>query len=599
MKGACVDTQSMPDGALRFGGFELDERARELRTATTRIRLQDQPFEILRLLLLRPGEVVTREELRRQLWPDGTYVDFEHSLNAAVKRLRAALGDDADNPRFVETLPRRGYRFVGADPPIEAPLPAVPQARTPRVRLAVLPFSNLGDERHEYFGDGLHEELISQLGGLCRGRLGVLARWSSVVFKGTPLRARDIGEALRADYLLEGSVRHEDDRVRVTARLIEAAGETQIWAEMYDRHLTHCLTVQTDVAAQIARALAAELVPDEPSRSSVAASAAYQAYLKGRYFWNKGDDAAIDQAIAFYDEALSLDASFGPAAAALARARVARAEHYLELPRQALASAREAARCALAIDGSLYEAHLALAETQRMLDFDWAAAEASYLKALALNPSSESAHRAYALLLSALGRHREAVRESDRAIELDPLCLVVGGAAAWVAYAAGDFRAAIEIARNTIDMDPEFIRARRVLAAAYLQSGRVADAVQELETSAALTDHPVLLGWLAHARAVTGRTCEAEAIVARMLQQGGHRQQYALAVAYLGLGRIDDVFDALDVACLDRDPLLTHVAVEPHFQQLRDDPRFTALLTRIGLATAPAPSGAGSPSPRR
>jgi TolB-like protein/Tfp pilus assembly protein PilF len=579
-----VDTQSESEGALRFGAFELDERARELRTGSTRIRLQDQPFEILRLLLRRPGEVVTREELRRQLWPDGTYVDFEHSLNAAVKRLRAALGDDADNPRFVETLPRRGYRFVAATATHEA-LAVAPQPRAPKVRLAVLPFSNLGDERHEYFGDGLHEELISQLGGLCRGRLGVLGRWSSLVFKGTPLRARDVGEALRADYLLEGSVRHEDDRVRVTARLIEAAGETQLWAEMYDRHLTHSLTVQSDVAGQIARALAAELVPDERAQAhSAAASAAYQAYLKGRYFWNKTEDMAIDQAIAFYDEALSLDPTFGPAAAALARARVARAEHYFEVPRLALASARDAAHRALDIDGNLYEAHLALAETQRMLDFDWSAAEAGYLKALSLNPSSESAHRAYALLLSALGRHREAVRESDRAIELDPLCLVVGGAAAWVAYASGDYPAAIEIARNTIDMDPEFVRARRVLAAAYLQSGRVADAVKELETSAALTDHPVLLGWLAHARAITGRTRDAEAIVARMLAQEGYRQHYALAIAYIGMERIDDAFDALDVACLDRDPMLTHLAVEPRFDQIREDPRFGALLTRMRLS---------------
>ncbi|HEV8392799.1 MAG TPA: winged helix-turn-helix domain-containing protein [Vicinamibacterales bacterium] len=593
-----MDTHAGSEGALRFGSFELDERSRELRTGTTRIRLQDQPFEILRLLLLRPGEVVTREELRRQLWPDGTYVDFEHSLNAAVKRLRAALGDDADNPRFVETLPRRGYRFVAPAGAPAAPLPIAPPSAV-RVRLAVLPFSNLGDERHEYFGDGLHEELISQLGGLCRGRIGVLGRWSSLVFKGTPLRARDIGEALRADYLLEGSVRHEDDRVRVSARLIETTGETQLWAEMYDRHLTHSLTVQSDVAAQIARALAAELAPDERTRAhSAAASAAYQAYLKGRYFWNKTEDQAVDQAIAYYEEALSLDASFGPAAAALARARIARAEHYLDVPRLALASARDTAQRALDIDGSLYEAHLAMGETQRMLDFNWVGAEASYLKALALNPSSESAHRAYALLLSALGRHREAVRESDRAIELDPLCLVVGGAAAWVAYASGDYPAAIEIARNTIDMDPEFVRARRVLAAAYLQSGRIADAVQELETSAALTDHPVLLGWLAHAKAVTGRTYEAETIVARMLTQDGYRQHYALAIAYIGLGRIDDAFDALDVACLDRDPLLTHVAVEPCFDQIRGDARFAALLTRMGLSTSPALSGAASRSPR-
>jgi Flp pilus assembly protein TadD len=165
-----------------------------------------------------------------------------------------------------------------------------------------------------------------------------------------------------------------------------------------------------------------------------------------------------------------------------------------------------------------------------------------------------------------------------------------------VAYASGDYRAAIEIARNTIDMDPEFVRARRVLAAAYLQAGRLADAVQELETSAALTDHPVLLGWLAHVRAITGRTRDAEAIVARMLTQDGYRQHYALAIAYIGLGRIDEAFDALDVACLDRDPLLTHVAVEPRFDQIRGDARFAALLTRMGLATSPAPSAAVLPS---
>src|SRR6185295_10125431 len=196
------------------------------------------------------------------------------------------------------------------------------------------------------------------------------------------------------------------------------------------------------------------------------------------------------------------------------------------------------------------------------------------------------------------GRHKEAVRESDRAIELDPLCLVVGGAAAWVAYAAGDYDAAIQIARNTIDMDPEFVRARRVLGAAYLQSGRVTEAVQELETSAALTDHPVLLGWLAHARATTGRRRDAETILARMLQQSGYRQHYALAIAYIGLDRIDEAFEALDVACLDRDPLLTHVAVEPRFDHLRGDPRFDALLTRMGLSTSRAPSAAGSRSTR-
>jgi TolB-like protein/Tfp pilus assembly protein PilF len=591
-----LETQAGPPGAIRFGAFELDTRSRELRKGAQCVRLQDQPFEILSLLLHKRGDVVTREELRRQLWPDGTYVDFEHSLNAAVKRLRAALGDDADNPRFVETLPRRGYRFIArlAADDAGTPVRRVPHPEPP-VRLAVLPFSNLSNERQDYFSDGLTEELISQLGGLCRGRIGVLARWSSMMFKGTPLRAREVGEALRADYLIEGSVRHEDDRVRVTARLIETASETQLWAEAYDRHLTHCLTVQTDVAAHIARSLATELSTEARSATGSVEPVAYQAYLKGRYFWNKTEDQGLDQAIAFYDEALALEPSFGRAHAALARARVLKAEFYGDVPRVALAAARDAARRALELDGSLYEAHLALADTRRMLEWDWAAAEVSYLQAIALNPSAECCRCAYAVLLAALGRHAEAGREMERACELDPLCLVVGANAAWVAYASGDYGAAIEYARNTIDMDREFVTARRVLGAAYLQTGRHSDAVAEFETSASLTANPVLLSWLAHAKAATGHAREAEELVTRVVGAPGYVRQYPLAVAYTGLGRIDDAFEALDVACLDRDPMLVHTGVEPRFKPLRSDSRFKALLARLGLpASLPrpdAPSG--------
>ena len=243
-------------------------RSRELRTSAGTVRLQEQPFEILRMMLERPGSVVTRDELRRRLWPDGTFVDFEHSLNAAVKRLRAALGDDADNPRFVETLPRRGYRFIA---PLDAETAESKGEGVPRV--AVLPFSNLSEEgSQEYFTDGLTEEMIAQLGQRCRGRLGVIARWSSMVFKGSTRRSREIGQALRAHYLLEGSVRREGDRVRVTASLIDTASETHLWSETYERHLTDCLQVQADIAARIAESLTLELVADEPPRGRSAAT---------------------------------------------------------------------------------------------------------------------------------------------------------------------------------------------------------------------------------------------------------------------------------------------------------------------------------------
>jgi TolB-like protein/Tfp pilus assembly protein PilF len=572
---------------LKFGSFELDVRLRELRTGSTRVRLQDQPFEILRLMLESAGEVVTREQLRQRLWPAGTYVDFEHSLNAAVKRLRAALGDDADNPRFVETLPRRGYRFIAR---LDTAEPAVPplHAASTRPRLAVLPFANLSDDpAQDYFSDGLTEEMIAQLGSVSRGRMAVVARWSSMVFKGTTRRAREIGEAMGVDFLVEGSVRRDGDRVRITARLIESASETSLWSEAYDRQLTDVLHVQTDVAACVARSLAMELTPPR-ERPADCGPAAYQAYLKGRYYWNKPFDEGVKEAITYYERALDASPSFGAARAALSRAHVCRAEYYHVLPRQALKDAEAAALRALAIDQTLYEAQLALADVRRMHDLDWAAAEVLYQQAIAGNPSYESAHRAYGMMLSVQGRHAEAIRASERACELDPLCLVVGTTAGWTRYVAGDFDAAVDHCRNTIDMDPEFLPARRVLAAAYLQSGRHAEALSELESAVSLSEgdsDPTLLTSLAHAKAVTGNRREAVALISRVRALEGERYvpPYHLAMAYAGLESIDAAFDALDQAWLDRDPAMAGVHVEPRVAPRRGDRRYRELLARLNL----------------
>ena len=312
-----------PSTVKRFGAFEVDLRARELRKGGIRIRLQDQPFEILALMLERPGEVVTRDELRQRLWPAGTFVDFEHSLNAAIKRLRAALGDDADNPRFVETLHRRGYRFISAveyergQPARNLHVVRPPAGRanfTANVRLVVLPFANLsGDPMQEYFSDGLTEEMITQIGRLCPGRLGVIARTSSMLFKRSTKSANEIGSELGVDYLLEGSVRREGDRIRITAQLIETRTEVHLWAETYDRSVGEALILQTDVAAHIARSLAMELVPDQVEvlgRSTPRRTEAYQAYLKGRYHWNRGDTEGTASAIVHYERALDIDPQF-------------------------------------------------------------------------------------------------------------------------------------------------------------------------------------------------------------------------------------------------------------------------------------------------
>jgi len=237
-----------------FGRFELDIPARELRKDGVRLRLQDQPFEVLLMLLQQAGDVLTREDLRQRLWPDGTFVDFEHGLNAAVKRLRSALGDSADAPRFIETLHRRGYRFIGAVTPIPSRDAHAVAARPADavVRVAVMPFANLGDAvAGEYFSEGLTEEMITQLGRLSGDRLRVLARFSSGLARQNGRPAHAIGEVLRADYLVEGSVRRDGDRVRISAQLVETRTETQVWADAYERLLADCFLVQSEVAAQI------------------------------------------------------------------------------------------------------------------------------------------------------------------------------------------------------------------------------------------------------------------------------------------------------------------------------------------------------------
>jgi TolB-like protein/Tfp pilus assembly protein PilF len=540
------------------------------------------------MMVDRPGDVVTRDELRQRLWPEGTFVDFEHSLNAAVKRLRAVLGDDADNPRFVETLPRRGYRFIAKVEPGGA-ADARPAARTDVPRLAVLPFTNLTmDPSQEYFSDGLTEEMTSQLGRLCRGRMGIIARWSAMVFKGASTRAREIGQALGARYLLEGSVRSDGDRVRIVARLVDAAAETQLWSETYERSLSDYLSVQTDVAARIARSLAMKLVPDRAETGRVTVDAvAYQEYLKGRYYWNKPLGDGLDQAVMFFERALRISPSFGAAHASLARAWVGRAEYYHQVPRAALIQADAIATRALEIDPDLYEAHMAHGDVRRMLDGDWAASESAYRRAIALNPSYEAAYRGYAMTLSATGRHGEAIQQSQRACDLDPLCLVVGTTAAWVRYAAGDYEGAIDVARNTIDMDPEFMPARRLFAASCLQAGRQAEAVAELESAAMLDDaNPVLLCLLASAKAVAGARRDAEALIERVrgLERERYVSPYHLAIAFAAVGQVDAAFDALDRAWLDRDPARALIVVEPRADALRDDPRYDALLERMGLS---------------
>jgi TolB-like protein/tetratricopeptide (TPR) repeat protein len=572
----------------RFGPFEVDLRSRELRKDGVRVRLQEQPFQILTMLLERAGDVVTREEIRDRLWPDGTFVDFEHSMNAAIKRLRAALGDTAESPKFVETLHRRGYRFIAA---AEQPdVPAKPldpgSSALSRPRLVVLPFANLGTDTPDYFSDGLTEEMIMQLGRRCADRIGVLARTSSMLYKNVIRAASDIGEQLRADYLVEGSVRRDGDRVRITAQLIETKGETHLWANSYDRTMADCLAVQTEVATEIAVALASELIPVRAANwTSTRHPGAYQAFLRARFNWNKDAGDGLLDAIAGYDESIALDASYGKAYSGRARARLALSDYNRVEPRAALEAARADACHALTIDPGDADAHLVVGEVERTLDWNWAGAEAAYRAALAANPNSEAALRYYAVFLAARGR-AESVVLGDRACAIDPLCLTVNSAAASVHYFRGDYGAASRRYRQVLAIEPRHVLAGRGLSACFVQNGEYDKAIELLTSHEQVRRDAVAKAWLGHALAVSGARSGAEAIVCELLGAHDHRfvPPFHLAMVYAALGEIDAAFGQLDRACDVRDPSLDTLAVEPRFQLLHRDRRYHHLLERLRLA---------------
>ncbi|MGE0394102.1 MAG: winged helix-turn-helix domain-containing tetratricopeptide repeat protein [Vicinamibacterales bacterium] len=569
---------------LRVGGFELDLRARELRQAGRTIRLQEQPFEILHLLLERRGRVVTRDELRERLWPQGTFVDFEHSLNAAVKRLRAALGDDADNPAFVETLPRRGYRFIGA---VDAPDEPLDTPATPAVRLAVLPFTELGHSGEtDHFGEGLTDEMISQLGRLCRGCVGVVSGHSSMAFRRATASAREIGQALRADLLLEGTVRREGDRVRISARLISSATDTQLWVRSYDRQVADCLTVQADVAARIAQSLALELAPQQGMADGAARNpAAWNAYLKGRYHWQRTADTGAAQARAFLEEAVGLDPAFGAAWAVLSTVHVLRADHHHEVPRLALDRAADAARRALTLEPDLAAAHYATAEVARLRDWDWTGAREAYRQAIALNPCHEGARGGYAKFLAAQGLFAQAIREADVARELDPRCLTMNTIAAWVRYLAGDLETAIDLCRHNLEMDEHYAGARRLLGAVLLAAGQRREALRVLEAAAGEHGDPISIAWFAHALAVTGQRAAAVGCIDQVGPASGARPlpHVHLAIAWTGLGDLDAAFRAVETACDARETWVANVAVDPRLAPLRADARYPQVVRRLGL----------------
>ena len=631
-----------PHRILCFGSFEVDVASGELRRQGLKIRLQDQPFRLLVLLLDRAGDVVTREEVREKLWPADTYVDFDHSLNTAVRKLREALGDSAESPRYVETLARRGYRFIApvaprgsapvahpADADVVSVLPS-PAARLStsarrllmlaivvaicaaalvaywvvprqgpttqsarRLTLAVLPFDNLsGDADQEYLSDGLTEEMITQLGRLEPDRLRVLARSSTWKYKQAE---RDIGRIRRelgADYVLEGSLRLAGERVRVTAELVQVDDQSQVWTATYDRDLGDVLIVQSEVAEAVARTIAVTLTPDAQARLArdrPVHADAYQDYLRGRFFLNRRTEAALRQALRYFHKAIAADPGYASAYSGLA-------DCYWLLgatsvvgglpPRQAMPEAKAAALKALQIDGTLAEAHASLAEVNLLYDWDLAASEKEFRRALELDPNYTAAHHWYSHCLLALGRTEESLAESKRALELEPLSLVVGTHLGWHYLYARQYDQAIEQFRKTLELDPAFPQGQRSAAWAYLQKGMHSEAIAALRAALnSLGRDPEIEGELGYALGVAGRRAEALAMLEglRHLSATRYVSPYSVALVHAGLGDRDQALAWLDKAYAERSDYMPYLNLEPMLDGLRSDPRFAALVARVGL----------------
>jgi TolB-like protein/DNA-binding winged helix-turn-helix (wHTH) protein/Tfp pilus assembly protein PilF len=594
---------------FRFSAFELDVAEKELRKHGIRVKLQGQPFLVLHRLLENPNRLVGRDELKRELWPDDTFVDFEHSLNEAVNKLRLALGDSASKPRFVETVPRHGYRFIA---PVEmaggtsaAPMPSRKgrfvtaaaalvlaavagflvlrsTSRDMDIRsLAVLPLENLsGDPSQEYFSDGMTDELTAQLATI--DELRVISRTSARRYKTSDKSVRQIGAELGVDAVVEGSVRLAAGKVRITVQLVEAATDESLWTETYDGAAADILGIQDRVAGSIARALRMEL----EARTKDIPPAAFHAYLKGRHHWNQRTEKDFLKAIEYFNEATGLAPSYAEAYAGLADTYSLLSVYNLQRPDRAMPTAKKAALEALRVDPGLAEAHASLGQILFLYDWNWAEAEREFEKAIALNPAYAGTYQWYGVYLMAMNRPDEALRTIRQALELDPVSLSLNENLGWALYVARRYPEAIEQFRKTLELDPEFGPALRYLGLTELYLGRYAEALETLERArTALSGTPEVQSDLALAHALGGEKDEAERMLDALTKESGGRyiSPFLIASFHTGLGNFEQALDWLEKAFDERAANVVFIGVDPSFDPLRAHPRFQALLARIGL----------------
>ena len=635
-----------PTSVVRFGTYEVSLQSGEVRKAGLKIRVQQQPMKLLEILLERPREVVTREELRSRVWPSESLGDFDQALNIAVGKLRSALGDSAENPRFIETLPKLGYRFIAevsvvdayarskkpesvaedlpaTEPahklqvagsavvpqrwrwttrrvivalalvvslPILAVLLIQPRSRPPRGihSLAVLPLENLsGDASQNYFADGMTDELITDLAQI--SALRVISRTSVMVYKGAREPLPQIARELNVDAVVEGTVLRSGDQVRITAQLIEASTDKHLWSQSYEGELRDTLALQNRVASAIADQIRINLTPQEQAALKSAKAVnpeAYQSYLKGRYFWNKRTADGLKAALAYFNQAIEEDPKYAKAYSGLADtyALLGDWQYRVMSTKEALPKAKAAAIKALELDSSLSEAHTSLGYSLRAFDWDFDSAGKEFQRAIEINPGYATAHHWNAMNLGLLGRPKEALVEMRKAENLDPLSLIINADLAEFLLLTHSYDESLKQSRKIIEMDSTFAIGHKQLGDAYLLKQMDKEAVAELQMAVRLSGgSPICIADLARAYVASGKMNEAVKLLSDLKKGSNAGLANAPQIAMIYASMGDNDQAMHWLERAYEERFNPSILLRSGFDPLRSDPRFEELMRRIGL----------------
>ena len=574
--------------SYRFGPYRLQTPGPLLYRHDHPVPLPPKVARTLLVLVERAGEMVQKEELLSNVWQDA-FVE-EGSLARAISVLRKTLGSGKEGEEYIATLSKRGYRFVA---PVEEMAHAADSAVERKIMLAVLPFENLsGDPEQEYFSDGLTEEMITQLSRLNPDRLGVIARTSAMMFKGRKKRIGEIGKELGVGYLLEGSIRRSENRVRISAQLIVVADETHVWAENFERNLGDVLILQSEVARAIAQEIQVKLTPREErrlARAEKVSAEAYEAYLKGRHSWNKRTEEGMRKSIAYYEQAVRVHADYAMAHAAIADSYVMLACRGMVPAKETFRKAKAAARKALTLDSGLGDAHGSLAHV-RLHDWDWEGLERDFERAIELDPSQAIVYYWYGEYLMSMGKPEEAIAMTERAFRMDPLSPVIGASLAMILYLARRFDQAIGVLDRVEEIHPDHFLPHLRMGLVRVQKGQYPQAIAALKKAVRLANHSTeTQAALALAHAASGDMKTAMKLTGELEAFEAERYvlPYNIAKIYAAGRNKEKCFEWLEKAYREGNPDLIELNSEPVFDALRKDARFRDLIERVGWRMSP------------